>query len=104
MEAGADLGLAAGETFQLLAGGLELLVEFPQARLSFLDGAAFGDNAGLFGFDIRLELDDALFESGTFLFELDFLGGEFFEAGGLCLFLEVQGSHLVPDTAEILGG
>lgn len=103
-EFGADFGLTPGETVEFLAGALEFLLEFAEAGLAFLDGAAFGDDAGFFGFDVGLELDEALFETGAFLFELEFFGGEFFEADDVGLFLEVEGGEFVAEAAEGLSG
>jgi hypothetical protein len=59
VEAGADFGLSAGQPVEFLAGLLELLLQFAQTCLALLDGAALGQDAGLLGFDVGLELDDA---------------------------------------------
>ncbi len=59
VEAGAFLGLVAEEAIELVRGEGKFLLDFAQALLAFLDGAALGLGVEFLGLDIRGELGEA---------------------------------------------
>ena len=98
------LSLLSQEPVQLVRGPVNLVRQLAQPALPLLDAPAAGLGAELLGFHVRRKLLEPDLQMGPLLLELDLLGGQFFHAHDIALFLEVQGIDLISGTRKLLGG
>ena len=104
VQAGTFFGLLVNDSIEFLSNLVQLSLNFLQARLPFLDGAAACLDSHFLGFDVRREFLQAGIEPRALLFELDFFRRKFFQAHNIALLLQIERVNFVTHACELLRG